>query len=329
MIFGVVAAIGAGLVYWYVAVAGGWRQLTVGDPDSTGDADHDQGAGIERDVAAHALSRGVLKPDREGVSIVLARLARPLMKGQRDRVLQAKLNSAGLSLKAHEYLAIQGACLLILGVLAQLRFHNLLFSLPIGAAGYFLPSVYLRRKQRQRRRAIEGQLADTVGLMANALQAGHAMQQALTGIAESGRKPIAEEIGRVLREINLGIPLEEALGHANTRLESKDFDMVVTAILIQRKVGGNLAEVLGLIAETVRERITVVAEVRVLTAQARASGYIVTGLPFAVAGILTLISPGFEKPLFTTPMGWGMVALSLIMISTGYAIIRKITDITL
>jgi tight adherence protein B len=94
-------------------------------------------------------------------------------------------------------------------------------------------------------------------------------------------------------------------------------------------VGGNLAEVLDQIADTIRERVKVAGEVRVLTAQARASGYIITGLPFAVGGILSLISPGFETPLFKNPLGWALIVVGLISISIGYAIIRKITDIHL
>jgi tight adherence protein B len=187
----------------------------------------------------------------------------------------------------------------------------------------------LRRVERKRKRTLNAQLGDTISLMSNGLKAGYSIQQALASVADTGRKPISDEIRRVVREMSLGIELDTSLQHLNERLQSPDFDMMVTAILIHRRVGGNLAEVMDKIAETVRERIRVTGEVRVLTAQARASGYIVTGLPFAVAILLSLISPSFERPLFESPLGWGMISVGLVMIGVGYAIIRKITDIHL
>jgi tight adherence protein B len=195
--------------------------------------------------------------------------------------------------------------------------------------GYMLPNFYVRRQQRKRQRAFEAQLGDTISLLSNGVKAGYSVQQALASVAESGRAPLSDEIARVVREASLGLTLETALGHVNDRVQSKSFDLMVTAILIHRTVGGNLAEVLDKINETIRERVKVQGEVKVLTAQARASGYIITALPFAVGAILSLISPSFEKPLFTTPLGWGMIIFGLIMISIGYAIIRKITDIHL
>jgi tight adherence protein B len=181
----------------------------------------------------------------------------------------------------------------------------------------------------KRRQAFEAVLGDTISLVSNSVKAGYSIQQAMASVAENGRPPLAEEIGRVVRESSLGIDTETALQHANERLASKDFDLLVTAILIHRSVGGNLSEVLDKIAETIRERVRVHGEVRVLTAQARASGYIITALPFAVGALLSVISPTFERPLFTNPIGWGMLAVGLVSISIGYAIIRKITDIHL
>ena len=193
--------------------------------------------------------------------------------------------------------------------------------------GYFAPWIWLRRRQARRRNQFDAQLGDTILLMSNGLKAGYSIQQAMVSVTEGGQPPLSEEIARVVREMSLGLDMESALEHANQRIKSKDFDMVVTAILIHRTVGGNLSEVLDKIAGTVRERVSLHGEVRVLTAQARASGYIITGLPFAVAVILAVISPSFERPLFTHPLGWAMLVLGLIMIGIGYSIIRRITDI--
>jgi tight adherence protein B len=127
--------------------------------------------------------------------------------------------------------------------------------------------------------------------------------------------------------MNLGITVDDALEHMNARIQSEDFDLMVTAVQIHRVVGGNLAEILDTIAFTIRERIRIQGEIRTLTAQARASGYIITALPFALTGILTLISPSYILPLFKEPIGWAMLSLALIMMFIGYSIIRKISAI--
>lgn len=266
---------------------------------------------------------------REQLSGPIANLAAPLLRGQRQNQLQAELGRADLSLRSAEYVLIQLGLATTLGILLFLRFGNFLVIAGGLAAGYFIPNLYLRRRVRRRRQAYEQGLGDTISLISNGVKAGYSIQQSMVGVAENGRRPLSEEFGRIVRETSLGIDLEAALDHANERMDSKDFDLVVTAILIHRSVGGNLSEVLDKIAETIRERVRVHGEVRVLTAQARASGYIITGLPFAVGGVLTVISPDFERPLFTTPIGWGMLAVGLVSISIGYYIVRRISDIHL
>jgi tight adherence protein B len=266
---------------------------------------------------------------RESLSGPITSVARPMLRGQRGGQLQVELNRAGLTVKAAEFALMRIGCGAAVAALAFLRFGNILILVVGALAGYMLPKIWLRRRQAKRRAAFEAALGDTVVLMANGVKAGYSIQQALASVAEGGRPPLAEEIARVNRETSLGLDLEDALQHANVRLASRDFDLVVTAILIHRTVGGNLAEVLGKIAETIRERVRVHGEVRVLTAQARASGYIITALPFAVGGILTIISPGFETPLFKSPLGLGLCVVGLISISIGYFLIRRITDIHL
>jgi tight adherence protein B len=276
---------------------------------------------VERDDSKRSLRQTLAGP--------ITSVARPMLRGQRGGQLQVELNRAGLTIKAAEFAVIRAASAFVVAALAFLRFGNILILLVGAVVGYFIPAFWLKRRQAKRRAAFEGSLGDTVVLIANGVKAGYSIQQAFASVAEGGRPPLSEEVARIIRETSLGLDLEDALQHANTRLASKDFDLVVTAILIHRTVGGNLAEVLDKISETIRERVRVHGEVRVLTAQARASGYIITALPFAVGAILTFISPGFELPLFQSPLGWGMCVLGLISISIGYAIIRKITDIHL
>jgi tight adherence protein B len=164
----------------------------------------------------------------------------------------------------------------LLGAAAWLRFGSPLVAIAAGCGGYFLPSMWVRRKDKKRRLKIDSQLADMIGMLANGLRAGYSIQQAVASVAEANREPIAGEMRRVVRETALGIELEVALQHLNERLQSKDFDMMMTAISIHRRVGGNLAEVMDKIADVIRERVRIAGEVRVLTAQGRASGYIVT-----------------------------------------------------
>jgi tight adherence protein B len=333
-VFGALAAAGVGLVFWWLF--GSRRPVPVeGDPAPGSDASSDSlelavvegAAGLPARAATGAQRRGL--DYREVASAVAEKVTAPAMSTNRRDAIQVRLSAAGTGMKPHEFLGLQLVCGLVAGLLAYARFGSLLALLPLAVVGYFLPRLWLRRLEKKRRVAIERQLADVITLLANALKAGHSTQQAIATVAEAGREPMGTELQRVVREMSLGLELEVALQHINARLQSKDFDMLVTAVIIHRRVGGNLAEVLGKISHTVRERVKIHGEVRVLTAQARASGYIVTGLPFAVGGLLTVISPDFERPLFETPLGWGMLAVGLIMVGVGYAIIRKISDIHL
>ena len=314
-LLGLAAAAGVGMVFWWLV--GGSRRPDQ-DVESLG-----------------AVGPGPAKPDRRPLEVrpvasaLAARVVAPALRGKRGAEIQARLSAAGTGLKPHEFLGLQLLTATALGASGFVRFGNLLPAVGLGLAGYFTPRLWLRRLEKRRRLAIERQLADVITLLANALKAGHSTQQALAAVAESGREPMGTELQRAVREVQLGLELEVALRNVNARLKSQDFDMLVTAVIIHKRVGGNLADVLSKISHTVRERVKVHGEVRVLTAQARASGYIVTGLPFAVGGLLSLISPGFERPLFESPPGWAMVAVGLVMVSVGYAIIRKISDIAL
>lgn len=316
-LFAALAAVGVGVVLW---------GLLSPAAKATGvdDADIPEGL-LPSEVLGAGRARFRL---REALATPMQNAAAPLMRGRQGQ-LQAELQRADLELRAAEFVLIQAGIAVFLGLIALLRFGNPFAVIAALLVGYFLPPIYLKRRKAQRRRAFEQVLGDTITLMSNSVKAGYSIQQAMSSIAESGRPPLAGEIGRVVRETGLGIELDVALEHANQRLASRDFELLVTALLIHRTVGGNLAEVLDQIAGTIRERVKVQGEVRVLTAQARASGYIITGLPFGVGLVLSLISPSFERPLFTTSIGWAMVILGLISVSIGYAIIRKISDIHL
>jgi len=249
-------------------------------------------------------------------------------KGGRSSKLTEELAKADLKLRVSEYVMVIVGLIVLLIAVIFLRFHNLLLALIIGIpVGYFGPGFFLKFRQRRRLKAFNNQLGDTIVLLSNALKAGYSFAQAMATIAKSSSPPMADEFSRAVREMNLGVSVDDALQHMVKRIESEDFDLMVTAVQIHRVVGGNLAEILDTIAFTIRERIRIQGEIRTLTAQARASGYIITGLPFALALILTFISPSYITPLFHEVLGYILIGMGLVSIAIGYGIISKITNI--
>jgi len=170
-------------------------------------------------------------------------------------------------------------------------------------------------------------LGDALGLVANSLRTGYGFMQALDMVSREMPAPIAPEFGRVLKEMNLGLSTEDAMSNLTTRVNSDDLNLVITAVLIQRQVGGNLAEVLDNIANTIRERVKLKGEVQTLTAQGRISGMIIGGLPFALGVFIYVINPGYMQVLFTNPMGKIVLGVAFVSQVFGMLIIRKIVDI--
>jgi tight adherence protein B len=213
------------------------------------------------------------------------------------------------------------------------------FALPLGGhfvlgfvlllLGLFLPRMWVRARRNARQRAFNGQLSDTISLLSGALRSGYSLLQSMELVAREGPSPVAEEFERVVREVGLGLSPEEALSNLIARMQSDDLELMVTAINVQREVGGNLAEVLDTIATTIRERVKLVGEVRALTAQQQYSGYILALLPVGLALILLFINPTYMLGLYTrtTYCGWCMTGCSGAMVLSGFLIIQRIVDI--
>ena len=193
--------------------------------------------------------------------------------------------------------------------------------------GYFLPRFYVGRRIGGRLSAFNKQLPDTITLLSNSLRAGSSFLQSIELVSRETPAPMGEEMLRVVREVNLGLGMEEALQNTVRRIKSEDLDLMVTAISIQQSVGGNLAEILDTIAFTIRERVRIKGEVNTLTAQGRYSGYLVAFLPIGIAGAINMISPAFMQPLFTNTIGQILLAVGGVMMAIGFFAIRKITDI--
>jgi tight adherence protein B len=244
--------------------------------------------------------------------------------------LRAELARADVKLTPGEFLLGQAALtfsLMLVGynLVAVVSRPNLLAIPVFGLVGYFLPKLWLARRAAARRRAFNGQLPDTIALMANALRSGMSLLQAMDLAAREAGPPISEEFARVVREVGLGLAPEEALRHLRQRIRSDDVGLLVTAIIVQHEVGGNLAQLLDTIAETVRERTRLKGEIQTITTQERVSGYVLALMPVVAAVLLTLVNPRwvtsmFVMPYLVLPIG---AAIGVIV---GLLIIRQIVE---
>jgi tight adherence protein B len=240
--------------------------------------------------------------------------------------VQRDLARADLRLRAAEYYYIRVG--LALGLAAILFVLRDPLSAVVGAVlGYFVPRIWVGRRISGRLNAFNKQLPDTITLLSNSLRAGSSFLQSVELVSRESPAPMGPEMGRVVREVNLGLGMEEALANMVRRIKSDDLDLMVTAIGVQQQVGGNLAEILNTIAFTIRERVRIKGEIRTLTAQGRYSGYLVAFLPVGIMITLNFINPEFMQPLFTETIGRVLLIIGAVMMAIGFFAIRKITDI--
>jgi tight adherence protein B len=266
-------------------------------------------------------------PLRDLVDSITTALNPLLARSSHTGKLADDLQKADLKLKSSEWVLAVAGTGVALGLLLTLRFGSPVFLLVGPVAAWMGSGMFLRFRQGRRARAFNNQLGDTIVLLSNALKAGYSFAQALNSVSRNASPPISEEFGRATREIALGISVDDALNHMVMRNKSEDFDLLVTAVQIQRVVGGNLAEILETIAYTIRERIRITGEIRTLTAQARISGIIITLLPFGLAGVLELISPSYFGPMLTETLGHIMLGIGVFLIAIGCAAVQKIVKI--
>src|ERR1700730_10976544 len=242
-----------------------------------------------------------------------------------------QLLRADLKLRTSEFFMIQIGTTVLLALIAGVRFGFSLSSLPeifiAGLIGYIAPGRYVRWRIARRLKAFNNQLGDTLTLLSNAIKAGYSFAQAIDTVAKNAVPPIADEFGRAVREMNLGGSPDEALANITKRVVSNDFDLVSTAYSIHRPVGGNLAEILDNIAYTIRERVRIKGEIATLTAQARASGTLITALPIILAAFMYFVKPTYFRPMFGSIIGWILLVIGGFMIFVGNLIIRRVVAI--
>lgn len=235
---------------------------------------------------------------------------------------------AGLPLRGGEFIVLCGGSAILLAILLFLISGGKLLAALIGAAvGVLIPFLLVGIKTAKRMKAFNGQLGDALILIANSLRTGYSFMQAADMVAQEMRPPISTEFSRTVKEMNLGITMENSLENLAKRIDSDDLDLVLTAVLIQRQVGGNLSEVLDNIAKTIRERVRIRGEIRTLTAQGRISGVIVSLLPLGLGLVIYAMNPEYIRLLFVHPAGKLMLGVAVVGQMIGIMIIRRIVNI--
>jgi tight adherence protein B len=218
--------------------------------------------------------------------------------------------------------------LLVAGTwVVSFRAPSMALAVIAGLAAAAIPTATLYFKRWRRMRKFEELLPDTIDLMARALRAGHTISSAIEMVASEGSEPVASEFRQVFEKQNFGLPLREAMLSLAERVPLPDVSFLVTAILVQKETGGNLAEVLDKTALVIRERFRLRGQLRVYTAQGRLTGWILAGLPFIMFVLLNLVNPGYMKILLTDPAGRTLIYVGIVLMVVGAWVIRRVIDI--
>jgi tight adherence protein B len=250
--------------------------------------------------------------------------------GQQGAILAAvngRIEKAGVKWTAQSYLVITFGLAMGFGVATLLVTGFWVAAFGASAAGAWIPWVYLKKQEQKRIDAFEEQLPEAIDFIGRAIRAGHPLSAGLKMASEEVGEPVASEFRRVFEEQRFGMPFEDALLGLVDRINLTDVRIMITAILIQRQVGGNLAEVLDKIAYTIRERFMIRRQLRVYTAQGRFSGYVLALLPIAVGSAIYLINKEYMVTLFTDPIARILLVVAVIMQILGYLWIKKIVNI--
>jgi tight adherence protein B len=242
------------------------------------------------------------------------------------RAVHRMIERADLPLRTVEFLYITVGSSLFVGLVAAVSGTKtilILFALVLGAA---LPFGFVWFKAGRRLRQIEDSLPDLLITVAASLKAGHSFRQGIQNVVDEGQGPASKEFKRVLTETRLGRPMDEALDEMADRVGSKNLEFVITAVTIQRQVGGSLAGLFDMVAEAVRNRQQFARKIRSLTAMGRMSAYVLIGLPFFMAGILTVINATYMSPLYHTSKGHFLIMVALAMMLVGSLMLKKIVS---
>jgi tight adherence protein B len=264
-----------------------------------------------------------------GGSIITEWLNRRVAKSSMGDRIARELARADLKFKVAEYFALMFMSTVVVALIAYLIQPNIVSAMIGAVIGFFLPRFYVKRQQVVRLNKFNDQLSDMLNLVVNGLRAGYSTMQAMEAVSRELPAPISDEFHRVVQEMQIGIPMEKALDNLLRRIPSDDLDFVITAINVQREVGGNLSEILDTISFTIRERVRIKGEIRVMTAQVRTSATVLSMIPVFLTAALWFVSPEYISSFFDRgPLcGWAAVGTIVGMIVSGYFVMMKIADI--
>lgn len=288
----------------------------------------------ERSLVEERLGRFLedesAEPEKDaGGSVITEWLERRAARSPMGDRVARELARADLKFKVSEYYALIFISTVLTGLVAYIIQPNYI-SAGIGAAvGFFLPRIYVKRQQAVRLNKFNDQLSDMLNLMVNGLRAGYSTMQAMEAVSRELPPPISDEFRRVVQEMQIGIPMEKALDNLLRRIPSDDLDFVITAINVQREVGGNLSEILDTISFTIRERVRIKGEIRVMTATVRTSATVLSLIPVFLTIALWFVSPEYLMSFFDNGpfCGWLAIVTVVGMIVSGYFVMMKIADI--
>lgn len=238
-----------------------------------------------------------------------------------------QLSQANILMKPEEFFFMSLAIAIILFLLIFLVTRLVFIGLVAGIIGYLLPGIYLSTKKDKRGVEINKQLPEALDLIASGLRAGLSFAQAMNLAAKDMEQPIRGEFEKVLRDNSLGKSMEDALLGLTYRTKDENIDLFVTAMIVQRQVGGNLAEVLEIISHTLRERVRLQGEIRTMTAQSRISGIVIGLLPPGLAVVLSVMNPGYMQPLFKEPLGIILLIVATVMTVMGAVILMRMSKV--
>jgi tight adherence protein B len=241
--------------------------------------------------------------------------------------LQLMIQQAGSSMTVGSFLMSMIGVSVASGLATLLLSQHFLVAIPVAILAAFIPYLWMRRRRTRRLFAFESELPEAIDLLGRAIRAGHPLSSGMKMVADETGEPISGEFRRTFEENRFGVPFDDAIQEMSDRVDIVDVRILVTAILIQREVGGNLAEVLDNLASVIRARFTIRRQLRVYTAQGRMSGYVLAALPIVVGTIIYMLNPDYGKLMFTHPLGRVLLAVAFIMQIIGFLWIRKIINI--
>lgn len=241
--------------------------------------------------------------------------------------LTHELRKANFNLRVSEFLTLTVVCATIPAAIAHFALHRAALTGLLCIVGLLLPTMIMKERQAARKKAFANQLIDALTLLSNSIKSGYSFLQAIDLAAREMPPPISEEFARVIHDTNYGIPFETAVNQLIARMENDDLDLILTCVIIQRQVGGNLAEILDKSAHTIRERTRIKGQVRTLTAQGRLSGLILSLMPVAVALMLLIVNPDYVSILFYREIGRILLVVAACSQLLGIFLIRRIVTI--